>query len=285
MTEKPDSDEGLEGEEAMRKHGLEPDESGSESADELTDQPAGGGAQEELPLGGSEAEKLEGDVDLHKVEGGVEQDAPSDVADAAASEVSNDAVDFDWDQVDEDEFDWDDYDHDSDLDDDYYGHEGEEDGMSFLGHLEEFRWTVGRSILAFSGRCGHCRRLLDAACRCAFCRCRWCRRMARPSWSRKSLITYKPMGVFSVFIQVALAGGAWCLSMPFVLYFIACFIAPGLTDRERQGCAARVFRCVPAVRFGGGGRVLCDPSAHLGLLGEVQSGDGLPGAVGCLGVL
>lgn len=41
------------------------------------------------------------------------------------------------------------------------------------------------------------------------------------------------MGVFSVFIQIALLGGL-VLSMPFVLYFAACFVAPGLTDRERK---------------------------------------------------
>jgi sec-independent protein translocase protein TatC len=41
------------------------------------------------------------------------------------------------------------------------------------------------------------------------------------------------MGVFSVFIQIALLGGL-VLSMPFALYFLACFVAPGLTERERK---------------------------------------------------
>jgi sec-independent protein translocase protein TatC len=34
-------------------------------------------------------------------------------------------------------------------------------------------------------------------------------------------------------VQIALLGGL-VLSMPFSLYFLACFIAPGLTDRERR---------------------------------------------------
>ena len=122
---------------------------------------------------------------------------------------------------------------DSDNDFDTYESESEEDttAMSFLEHLEEFRWTVARSLIAFvvgvvvvvvllpkiSGLLQmpliHAYGSLEAV--------------------EQKLITYKPMGVFSVFIQIALLGGL-VLSMPFFLYFIACFIAPGLTDRERR---------------------------------------------------
>ena len=48
----------------------------------------------------------------------------------------------------------------------------------------------------------------------------------------QNLITYRPMGVISVYIQVAVLGGL-SLAMPFILYFLGCFIAPGLTDSER----------------------------------------------------
>ena len=103
--------------------------------------------------------------------------------------------------------------------------------MSFLAHLEEFRWTVGRSILAFFVG------VIIVGCLMphvgAFLQMPLISAYGSAELIGEKLITYKPMGVFSVFIQIALLGGL-VLSMPFVLYFMACFIAPGLTDRERQ---------------------------------------------------
>jgi len=132
---------------------------------------------------------------------------------------------YDWDQEDSSLEDY-----DSDWNDEY-GLEDEEAGMSFLEHLEEFRWTVGRSILAFLVG------VIVVGCLMpdvgAFLQMPLVKAYGSAELVQKNLITYKPMGVFSVFIQVALLGGL-VLSMPFVLYFIACFIAPGLTDRERQ---------------------------------------------------
>ena len=49
----------------------------------------------------------------------------------------------------------------------------------------------------------------------------------------QNLITYKPMGVISVFIQVAVLGGL-SLAMPFILYFLGIFVAPGLEEKERK---------------------------------------------------
>ncbi|MDG1241310.1 MAG: twin-arginine translocase subunit TatC [Opitutae bacterium] len=122
---------------------------------------------------------------------------------------------------DEGEFDW-----DSDLQEDL-----EENGMSFLEHLEDFRWTVGRSILAFFLG------VVIVGCLMphvgAFLQMPLIGAYGSAELVGEKLITYKPMGVFSVFIQIALLGGL-VLSMPFVLYFMACFIAPGLTDRERK---------------------------------------------------
>lgn len=103
--------------------------------------------------------------------------------------------------------------------------------MTFLEHLEEFRWTVFRSVVAFViGVCviifflPKIGELLQMPIQQAY---------EANGLSYNGLVSYKPMGVFSVFIQIALLGGM-VLSMPFVLYFIACFIAPGLTDRERR---------------------------------------------------
>ncbi len=127
---------------------------------------------------------------------------------------------FDWDRE-GDEFDW-----DGDL-----ATDEAEDGMSFLGHLEEFRWTVGRSILAFLVG------VVIVGCLMphvgAFLQMPLIHAYGSAELVGEKLITYKPMGVFSVFIQIALLGGL-VLSMPFVLYFMACFIAPGLTERERK---------------------------------------------------
>jgi sec-independent protein translocase protein TatC len=68
----------------------------------------------------------------------------------------------------------------------------------------------------------------------------------------KNLITYRPMGVISVLFQVALLGGL-TLSMPFVLYFIASFIAPGLTEKERRilrpACLAAFVLFLAGVAF------------------------------------
>lgn len=103
--------------------------------------------------------------------------------------------------------------------------------MSFLDHLEEFRWTVARSAIAFFvgiivvvSFMPHIGSILQMPLVQAY---------GSTELVQERLVTYKPMGVFSVFIQVALLGGL-VLSMPFVLYFLACFIAPGLTDRERK---------------------------------------------------
>jgi len=104
--------------------------------------------------------------------------------------------------------------------------------MTFLEHLEEFRWTVFRSLVAFLVGVGvvvfflpKIGEFLQTPIQQAY---------ASNGLNYEGLVSYKPMGVFSVFIQIALLGGL-VLSMPWVLYFIACFIAPGLTDRERRG--------------------------------------------------
>ena len=137
---------------------------------------------------------------------------------------SDEEPEFDWDTSDSS---FDDYDSDWNHDNDPV----EEGGMSFLEHLEEFRWTVGRSILAFLvGVFVIGFMMPDVG---AFLQLPLVKAYGSAELVGEKLITYKPMGVFSVFIQVALLGGL-VLSMPFVLYFMACFIAPGLTERERR---------------------------------------------------
>jgi sec-independent protein translocase protein TatC len=125
-----------------------------------------------------------------------------------------------------------------------------EAGMSFLEHLEEFRWTVGRSVLAFFvGLVIVAIFIQDIA--------GWLKYPILSAYGsvelvNQNLITYRPMGVISVFFQIALLGG-FTLSMPFVLYFIAAFVAPGLTDKERRvlrpACFAAFMLFLTGVAF------------------------------------
>lgn len=124
--------------------------------------------------------------------------------------------------------------HHEDLED--YDHSDEPDpkegeGMSFLEHLEDFRWTVGRSLLAFIvGVALAVFFIRDIA---TFLQMPIVTAYGSTELVEENLKTYRPMGVISVFIQVALLSGL-TLSMPFALYFLAAFIAPGLTDDERK---------------------------------------------------
>ena len=127
---------------------------------------------------------------------------------------------------------------------------GEVDGMSFLEHLEEFRWTVARSLLAL---------VVGVVVVLIFHQsiAEWMQFPLHQAYgsaevARENLITYKAMGVISVFLQIALLGGL-TLSMPFVLYFLGSFIAPGLTDQERSvlrpSCVAAFVLFLMGVAF------------------------------------
>ena len=78
----------------------------------------------------------------------------------------------------------------------------EEGGMTFLEHLEEFRWTVGRSLLAF---------VIGVVVVFVFNR-DIAELMQMPlqkaygsaEVAKDNLITYKAMGVISVFLQIAM---------------------------------------------------------------------------------
>jgi len=104
-------------------------------------------------------------------------------------------------------------------------------GMSFLEHLEDFRWTVGRSLLAFAT--GIVLATLFIGEIATFLKMPIATAYGSAELADENLITYRPMGVISVFIQIAFLSGL-TLSMPFVLYFLAAFVAPGLTDKERK---------------------------------------------------
>lgn len=119
----------------------------------------------------------------------------------------------------------------SDEDDDEDDDEDEESGMSFLDHLEEFRWTIARCVLAFFvGLFVVAIFIQDIA---EILKYPILSAYGSVELVEQNLITYRPMGVISVFFQIALLGG-FTLSMPFVLFFMAAFVAPGLTEKERK---------------------------------------------------
>lgn len=114
--------------------------------------------------------------------------------------------------------------------------------MHFLDHLEEFRWVVIRSLIAFLIGCGVVLAFVPIAADI----------LSRPLTMAElrmgkeigSLVTISPLGAFTVLLQAALLGGL-SLSLPFILYFIASFLAPGLTAKERRvlipGCLLGMF--------------------------------------------
>ena len=109
--------------------------------------------------------------------------------------------------------------------------EKEKYDMTFFEHLEEFRWTLGRSCLAFIfGVIVVFFFMKDVS---GFLQIPLVKAYGSAELMEQNLITYKPMGVISVFIQVAVLGGL-SLAMPFILYFLGLFVAPGLEEKERK---------------------------------------------------
>lgn len=103
--------------------------------------------------------------------------------------------------------------------------------MGFLDHLEELRGTLFKCVIVFAAAVTLVAyRLEDAtllmnvpldAVRASF-----------PHF-KLDLVSSSPMSVFSVIIDVCLVWGV-LFSLPFWIYFVARFIAPALTEREKR---------------------------------------------------
>ena len=104
-------------------------------------------------------------------------------------------------------------------------------GMSFLAHLEEFRWTIGRSLIAFV--VGLVLATIFMTDIMSFLNKPIIAAYGSVELFDQELITKGPMDVISVYIQVAFMSG-FTLSMPFLLFFLGNFVAPGLTEQERR---------------------------------------------------
>lgn len=106
---------------------------------------------------------------------------------------------------------------------------GNADEMTFLDHLEDLRWTIAKSFIAFGIAC-----FLIAFFLSQFSELlRWPYAFAVSGREieMSGLINTSILGVFSVIFYL-LIGGGLALSLPFILYFIAQFVMPGLNDRE-----------------------------------------------------
>ena len=111
--------------------------------------------------------------------------------------------------------------------------------MSFLDHLEELRWTLFKSFIAFGVAC-----ILVGMFIAQFSDLlRWPFDFAVSGREieMSGLINTSILGVFSVIFYLLLGGGL-ALSLPFILYFVGSLVAPGLNERElrllRPACTA-----------------------------------------------
>lgn len=124
------------------------------------------------------------------------------------------------------------------------------DEMTFLDHLEDLRWTIAKSFMAFGIAC-----FLIAFFLSQFSELlRWPYEFAVSGRDiqMSGLINTSILGVFSVIFYL-LIGGGLALSLPFILYFIAQFVIPGLNERElhmvRPACLAAFLLFILGAAF------------------------------------
>jgi sec-independent protein translocase protein TatC len=110
------------------------------------------------------------------------------------------------------------------------GTQKDPNSMGFLDHLEELRWTIGKSVLVFA---------IIFVVMAVFLKdvahvLNWpLNRAFANAGERTGLVTTSPMAVFSVYLQVCFLGGLFG-ALPFVLFFIGRFVAPALNPREAK---------------------------------------------------
>jgi len=104
--------------------------------------------------------------------------------------------------------------------------------MSFLEHLEELRFTLARCIGAFAVGVLILVFFLPSLTDLLRLPFVWAQGAASPDML-EGLFSRKPMGVFSVMLQVLFLGGLAC-SLPFMLFAFANFVAPALTEKEKK---------------------------------------------------
>ncbi len=111
--------------------------------------------------------------------------------------------------------------------------------MGFLDHLEDLRLTLFKCIGAFFAGAVVVAVFLPQVAGIL----NWPLRFAlgNDPFVEQGLVTTSPFGVFAVVMQLVFFGG-FALALPLILYFMARFLAPGLTPRElavlRPACLA-----------------------------------------------
>ncbi len=103
--------------------------------------------------------------------------------------------------------------------------------MGFLDHLEDLRWTLFKSLGVFILAVVAVGVFLHAFSSAL----NWPQQRAMMDMGieGKGLVMTSPLGVFSVLIQVCFLGGLG-LSLPFILFFLAQFLAPALEKDETK---------------------------------------------------
>ncbi len=104
--------------------------------------------------------------------------------------------------------------------------------MTFLEHLEELRFTLARCIGAFAVGVILLAFFLPSLTEFLRLPFVWAQGGSEADML-EGLFSRRPMGVFTVMLQVLFLGGLAC-SLPFMLFALAQFVAPGLTERERK---------------------------------------------------
>lgn len=106
--------------------------------------------------------------------------------------------------------------------------------MSFLDHLEELRWRIVRSLLAIVAGAVLCWIFIDPIMTNVLLRpVTEVNASLGPDGHPIHLQNLKPFGQVFLYMEVAFVGGL-ILSIPFTLYQLWAFIAPGLMPNERQ---------------------------------------------------
>ena len=107
---------------------------------------------------------------------------------------------------------------------------GEQGEMTFLEHLEDLRGTIFKSVVAFLLGMGVMGFFIPNVADVLG----WPLMTAQKMHGFEEFqnpIMYKPLGVFMVIIQMVFMGGLG-LALPFILFFVSQFVAPGLTKKE-----------------------------------------------------
>jgi sec-independent protein translocase protein TatC len=122
--------------------------------------------------------------------------------------------------------------------------------MGFLDHLEEMRLTVGRCVVAFAVACALVGAFLTQFADLLLWPFTFATRNTELLMS--GLVNTSILGVFSVVFYL-IFGGGFALSLPFMLYFAARFVAPGLTPAElrllRPACLGAIALFVLGALF------------------------------------